>query len=943
MKCSKCGNKIDKKLGYCQQCQKSVVNEGFKFIPDNLNSVKAPPIDFLKPSIDTNEVSDITTNTITEMPRQTTNQGPDVMNIDEPTVIVDTPVTIENNMQYKPETIMEPVVEPIDTPVIEPVVPPVVEPIVEPISEPVFEPTPEPVVSETPQMNIAESLPEIKQEEIYQEPTNNVVSEPQVEPVNEPQETFVINESVDTQPTNNITTEPVQEVFEAQSIEPIQEPVVEPTPQTFEPVNNVMPMDQNMYTNNQQSNSIDSLNTQPVQDYELPIDNGDYEEPKKKKKLLPILIIIGIIVGVCLIVLLASSILKDNPEEKPNNNVVENTPSEDLKGTRTIMVYIIGSDLESSQGSATSDVLEMIESNFNQEDLNVVVYAGGTKKWQNNVFSTTENAIYEIEGTNTKKLKTYGVKDMTDPSTLTEFINYVNENYKTDLYSLILWDHGGGPMLGYGSDENFANSQGMQIIEIDKAINDSALDKKLEFIGFDACLMSSIEVANTLKEEAHYLIASSETEPGQGWDYTFLKNINKNTTTTEVGKTIIDSYMNYYKSLKSELTLYGYSYDPLLTLTMTDLNKLGSVVTSIDNLFKNLDSNINITSYSKLTRYISKTVTYGYQSNASTQYDLVDLYDFADDLEGYDKESKELQDSLNNSIVYHKSNIKSSYGLSMYFPITTKRYYTVLDTNYNYSKVIVSDNYKKFLTRYIGIANGDRLVKSNINNLNPQSTLTDISADIPEDIANNYQSAHYIVFRKMKDGSYLPIYKSTDVAIQGNKIIATVANRRLSVCNNEGKECEDVIAIEIARDENYITYSIISTIQYWDEDDFLNTFEMDAIDITFKVDRKTNEGTITDIKPIVKEGEPVPKITYNLNDWSYIQFSSSSYFLYDDNGKKLDEWKNSGTMYGSEVKIKDGFKILVNELDKDEEHYYMFMIKDTQENVYESDLVKEAK
>jgi hypothetical protein len=33
-------------------------------------------------------------------------------------------------------------------------------------------------------------------------------------------------------------------------------------------------------------------------------------------------------------------------------------------GTRTVMIYLIGSDLESSQGSATFDINEMLESDF---------------------------------------------------------------------------------------------------------------------------------------------------------------------------------------------------------------------------------------------------------------------------------------------------------------------------------------------------------------------------------------------------------------------------------------------------------------------------------------------------------------------------------------------------------------------------------------------------
>lgn len=43
---------------------------------------------------------------------------------------------------------------------------------------------------------------------------------------------------------------------------------------------------------------------------------------------------------------------------------------------------------------------------------------------------------------------------------------------------------------------------------------------KFAFIGFDACLMATVETANMLVPHADYMFASEETEPGYGWDYT---------------------------------------------------------------------------------------------------------------------------------------------------------------------------------------------------------------------------------------------------------------------------------------------------------------------------------------------------------------------------------------------------------------------------------------
>ena len=38
-----------------------------------------------------------------------------------------------------------------------------------------------------------------------------------------------------------------------------------------------------------------------------------------------------------------------------------------------------------------------------------------------------------------------------------------------------------------------------------------------DLVGFDACLMASVEVAKIIEPHAKYMIASEEVEPGHGW------------------------------------------------------------------------------------------------------------------------------------------------------------------------------------------------------------------------------------------------------------------------------------------------------------------------------------------------------------------------------------------------------------------------------------------
>jgi len=43
--------------------------------------------------------------------------------------------------------------------------------------------------------------------------------------------------------------------------------------------------------------------------------------------------------------------------------------------------------------------------------------------------------------------------------------------------------------------------------------------KSIDFLGFDLCLMSTIEIISELSEYTHYIIASEQTEPASGWPH----------------------------------------------------------------------------------------------------------------------------------------------------------------------------------------------------------------------------------------------------------------------------------------------------------------------------------------------------------------------------------------------------------------------------------------
>ena len=327
------------------------------------------------------------------------------------------------------------------------------------------------------------------------------------------------------------------------------------------------------------------------------------------------------------------------------------------KDTATIMVYMCGTDLESRSGMGTADLQEMLNARFGSS-INLLVYTGGCKGWKNNVVSSSTNQIWQVKDGQLVKLRdNLGSVSMTDPATLSGYIQWCTQNYPASRYELILWDHGGGSVSGYGYDEKFASTGSMNLAGVDSALK--AAGVKFDFIGFDACLMATAETAMTLTQYADYLIASEETEPGVGWYYTdWLTAFGENTSmpTIELGKRIVDSFVDTCaEKCRGQLT----------TLSVIDLAELEATLPSV------------LADFSKSTNKLIQDKQYQTVSNArsgarefaqSSQIDQVDLVHLAKNLGT--KEGDALAETLLGAVKYNRtsSNMTNAYGISIYFP-----------------------------------------------------------------------------------------------------------------------------------------------------------------------------------------------------------------------------------------------------------------------------------
>ena len=327
------------------------------------------------------------------------------------------------------------------------------------------------------------------------------------------------------------------------------------------------------------------------------------------------------------------------------------------RDTATIMVYMCGTDLESRNGMGTADLQEMLNARFGKE-INLLVYTGGCKAWKNNAVSSASNQIWQVKDGKLSALeKNLGAVSMTDPGTLAGYIQWCARNYPASRYELILWDHGGGSVSGYGYDEKFASSGSMNLAGLDAALK--AAGVQFDFIGFDACLMATVETALTMSQYADYLIASEETEPGVGWYYTdWLTAFGSDPSmpTIQIGQNIVDSFVDTCaQKCRGQLT----------TLSVVDLAELEHTLPQA------------LTDFSDATAGLIRDRQYQTVSNArngarefaqSSKIDQIDLVHLARNLDT--REGRALAGVLLGAVKYNRtsSNMTNAYGLSVYFP-----------------------------------------------------------------------------------------------------------------------------------------------------------------------------------------------------------------------------------------------------------------------------------
>ena len=321
----------------------------------------------------------------------------------------------------------------------------------------------------------------------------------------------------------------------------------------------------------------------------------------------------------------------------------------------TIMVYMIGSDLESQNGMATSDLNEMLYAQMDNRNVNMFVQTGGCNRWRNSLMTAGRTERWRLGRDGLTLLEWMKAGPMTDPDVLAAFIRFCAKEAPADRYMLILWDHGGGSITGFGHDEKYPNDT-MDIGEIAQALKMGGV--KFDFVGFDACLMATMETAIAVEPYADYLIASEESEPATGWYYTRWLQIlddNSSTNTESLGRQIIDDFTSSCASMDRRAAT---------TLSLVDLAELRwSVLDYLAAFGEGLTLQLKGKDYQAVASARNGTREFA----QGRRLDQVDLVDFCSRLGT--SEARQLAASIQDAVKYNKTNnVSGAHGLSIYFP-----------------------------------------------------------------------------------------------------------------------------------------------------------------------------------------------------------------------------------------------------------------------------------
>jgi len=319
--------------------------------------------------------------------------------------------------------------------------------------------------------------------------------------------------------------------------------------------------------------------------------------------------------------------------------------------------------------------------------------------------------------------------DSGNPESLIQFMSFAVETFPAKHYMLVFWDHGTGIVDPLGNKRIqatnlFFYNPETRKLELDRSIDYLDLvcspdnnatgyfllrgicwddttghyltnqklmhalsvikhevmgGKKIDIIGFDACLMSMLEVATIIKDFGHIMVGSQEVELGAGWNYQSILNpfIQGSMDPLSFSRHIVKVYEKTYGPHTNDYTLSAINLDYIEDLEK-NINTVANILVSCLEIQKN--------------NSVKKAIATSKNRRLCTHFDTpqyIDLHHFYRNLQtniplficNNEQEGNRLKHLLNIKLEEGKNiiekliienvtgkNLAQARGISIYFP-----------------------------------------------------------------------------------------------------------------------------------------------------------------------------------------------------------------------------------------------------------------------------------
>lgn len=261
---------------------------------------------------------------------------------------------------------------------------------------------------------------------------------------------------------------------------------------------------------------------------------------------------------------------------------------------------------------------------------------------------------------NSPALADLGQVNMSDPKTLSDFIQWGMKEYPAENYILVMSDHGAGwpGALQDISHNDFASTPALR-----EGIEDAEkkTGQKLNIIGFDACLMASTEVAHELSGVGDYMVASQNTEGGDGWPYS---KIFSSSTASALKSALNQKFDISPEEVAKKMVNDSHGFPSITTLAAMDLSKMSGLTEATNAFAEVLMQSPN-----------DKATIKSIAAKTKSWYGFKDQYDFAEKLINDSRiqnpelkeAAKAMQEALKEVVIaeQHSSAHNGAHGLSL--------------------------------------------------------------------------------------------------------------------------------------------------------------------------------------------------------------------------------------------------------------------------------------